>query len=86
MNLLVARWEAQGEGIIREYGMDMYTLLYLKWITNKDPLYSIWNSIQCYVVSLDKRRVWGRVDTCITESLCCPPETITTLLTGYTPI
>ena len=28
--------------------MDMYTLLYLKWITNKDLLYSTWNSAQCY--------------------------------------
>ena len=26
--------------------MDMYTLLYLKWITNKDLLYSTWNSAQ----------------------------------------
>ena len=24
--------------------------------------------------------------TCLAESLCCLPETITTLLTGYTPI
>ena len=23
---------------------------------------------------------------CMAESLCCPPETITTLLIGYTPI
>ena len=29
--------------------MDMYTLLYLKWITNKVLLYSTWNSDQCYV-------------------------------------
>ena len=29
--------------------MDMYTLLYLKWITNKDLPYSAWNSAQCYV-------------------------------------
>ena len=36
-----------GEGIVREFGMDMYTLLYLKWITNKDLLYSTWNSVQC---------------------------------------
>ena len=30
----------------------------------------------------------GRMDTCIcmAESLCCPPETITTLLIGYTPM
>ena len=24
-----------GEGIVREFGMDMNTLLYLKWITKK---------------------------------------------------
>ena len=29
----------------------MYTLLYLKWITNKDLLYSTWNSAQCYVAA-----------------------------------
>ena len=32
-------------------GMDMYALLYLKWITNKDLLYNIWNSAQCYVAA-----------------------------------
>ena len=31
-------------GIVREFGIDMYTLLYLKWITNKDLLYSTENS------------------------------------------
>ena len=25
-----------GEGIVRELGMDMYRLLYLKWVTNTD--------------------------------------------------
>ena len=29
--------------------MVMYTLLYLKWITKKDFLYSTGNSAQCYV-------------------------------------
>ena len=29
--------------------MDMYTLPYFKWITNKDLLYSTWNSAQCFV-------------------------------------
>ena len=29
-----------GEGIVGELGMDMYTLLYLKWITNNDLLSS----------------------------------------------
>ena len=31
--------------------MDMYTLLYVKWITNKDVLYSTWNSAQCRVAA-----------------------------------
>ena len=37
------------EGIVKDFRMDVYTLLYLKWITNKDLLYSTWNSGQCYV-------------------------------------
>ena len=37
--------------------------------------------------NLDGRGVWGRMDTCIcmAESLHCPPETFTMLLTGYAP-
>ena len=31
--------------------MDMYTVLYLKWITDKDLLYSTGNSAQCYVAT-----------------------------------
>ena len=45
-------------------GMHMYSLLYLKWITNKDLLFSTGNcSMLCG--SLDGRGVWGRVDICI---------------------
>ena len=29
----------------------MYTLLFLKWITNKRLLYSTWNSAQCYAAA-----------------------------------
>ena len=38
--------------------------------------------------SMDGRGVWERIDACISmaESLRCAPETITTLLIGYTPI
>ena len=38
--------------------------------------------------SLDGRGVWGRMDTWISgaESLHCSTETITTFLTGYSPI
>ena len=40
-----------GERMVREFGMAMYTLLYLKWITNKVLVYRIWNSAQCYVAA-----------------------------------
>ena len=38
-------------GIVREFGVDMYTLLYLAWISNKEFLYSTGNSAQCYVAA-----------------------------------
>ena len=40
-----------GRRIIREFGIDMYTSLYLKLITNKDLKYGTGNSAQCYVVA-----------------------------------
>ena len=36
--------------------------------------------------TLDGRRGWRRIDTCMAESLHCSLEIITTLLIGYTPI
>ena len=46
---MVTRGQGCGEGIVWEFGIDMYTLLYLKRITNKDLLYNTGNSAQCYV-------------------------------------
>ena len=34
-----------------DFGKVMHTLLYLKWITNKNLLCSTWNSAQCYVAA-----------------------------------
>ena len=34
---------------VREFGMDMCTLLYLKWITSENRLCSTENSARCYV-------------------------------------
>ena len=45
---MVARGEGSRKGIVRGFRIDMYTLLYLKWITNKALLYSTGNSAQCY--------------------------------------
>ena len=41
----------RGEGTVRELGIDMYTPPYLKWITNKDLVYSTGNSAQYYVTT-----------------------------------
>ena len=40
-----------GEGIVREFGMDMDTLLCLTWRTHKDPLDSTGNSAQYSVIT-----------------------------------
>ena len=75
------------EQIIREFGMDMYTLLYLKWVTNKDLLYSTWNSAQYYVPAWigGFGGEWIQVYVWL-ESLSCSPESTTVLLIRYTPI
>ena len=49
--LMVAKGDGSGEGIVRESGMVMYTSLYLKWITNKEILYSPGNSTQSDVAA-----------------------------------
>ena len=68
------------KGIVREFVMDMYTPLYLKWITSKDLLYSTWNSAQCYVEAWMGGEFGGeRVCVCMAESLHCSPGTVTTL-------
>ena len=42
---------AEGKEIVRNFGKVMYTLLYLKWIINKDLMYGTWNSAQCYMAA-----------------------------------
>lgn len=50
--------EGLGKGIVREFGMGMYTLLHLEWIANKDLLDSTWNSLNVSG-GLDGSGVWG---------------------------
>ena len=55
-----------GGGIVREFGIDMYTLLYLKWITNKVLQYSTGNSAQCYVAVWMGGELGGeRIHVCV---------------------
>ena len=69
-----------GGGINWETGIDMYTLLYIKQMTNKD-LPSTGNSTQYSVMTHMGKESKKRVDICIciTDSLCCTPATNTTL-------
>ena len=58
----------------------IYILLYIKWITNRDLLYSTGNYIQYLAIvyngtEYEKEYVY----TCIAGSLCCTPETNITL-------
>ena len=50
-NLWVPKGKVWGWGINREFGIKRYTLLYIKWIINKDLLYSTGNYIQCLIVT-----------------------------------
>ena len=49
--LMVTGGKGSGGGMDWDFGIDMYTLLYLKWITNKDLLYSTGNSTQYYITT-----------------------------------
>ena len=54
----------------REFGIDMYTLLHLKWITNKGLLHSARNSAQCYVAAWTGGELGGkRIHVCMAELL-----------------
>ena len=61
--------------------MDMYTLLYLKRVTNKALLYSTGNSAQSYVAAWMGGDLEEKTCICMVEYLLCSPEVIT--LTDY---
>ena len=48
---LTVAGEGWREGVVREFGIDMYIVIYLKWITSKDLLNNTWNSAQCYMAA-----------------------------------
>ena len=74
-----------GEGVVREFGMDMSTLLYLTQITNKDLLYSTWNSAQCYGAAW-RGEEFGEEWIHVYVRLFYASAANTILLIGYTPI
>ena len=77
------------EGIVREFGMGMYTLLYLKCIADNVLLYIAWETLLNVMWQPGRKgNLGGRTDTCIcvSEFLCCLAEAIICINIGYTPI
>ena len=76
-------------GTDREFGMDVYTPLYLNWVTSK-VLLGTQGTLLHVKWQPGWKRSWGggAENGCMymAESLRCPPEVITTLLISYTPI
>ena len=62
--LMVANGKDEGKGQLGIWGWTC-THCCIKWMTNKDLLYSTKNSAQQLCGSLDGRGVWGKMDTCI---------------------
>ena len=79
------RWE--GEGINWEFGIDVHTTIF-KINNQQGPTVQHKERCSIFCNKLNGKRIGERIDTCIciTESLCCTPETNTTLLINYTPI
>ena len=75
------------ERMVMELGMDMYTVLYLQWITNKDLLYSTGKFAQCYVAAWMGGELVGEwVHVYFMAEFHCSPETITTLLICFSSV
>ena len=71
-------WGVQGE-INQKFGINIYTLLYIKQVNNKDLLYSTGNYTQYLVITYngkesEKEYTYIYTYICITESLCCTLE------------
>ena len=60
---IVTREEGWGEGIVREFGIDMYTLLYLKWITR--------NSLVVQWIRIHLPMQGTRVQSLVGENFTC---------------
>ena len=64
-------------------GIITHTHYCAKYVINKKLLYSTGRSAQWFVITYQGKRI--DIFTCVTDSLCCTPETYTTLSVNYTP-
>ena len=85
---MVAEGKDEGKGQLGSLGWTRtYTLLYLKWPTNKDLLSHTRSSAERQVAAWLGGEFGGDWYVCTCgESLHCPPEMIARLLICYTPV
>ena len=59
-NLWLSQWKGRGAGINQEVGINVYTLLYITQITNKDLLFSSGNYTQHFVITYKGNNLQGK--------------------------
>ena len=78
--------EGSGEGIVREFEINMYVHTVIFKIDNQQRS-TVQHRELCSMLynNLSGKSIWERIDACIgiTELLCNTPETITTRLINY---
>ena len=79
---MVTQGDRSGKGMHWELETGMYTLLYLKHITIRTN-YIAQGTRTIFCNNLNGKKIWNKIDTCITDSLCCIPETNTILKIDY---
>ena len=84
--LMIPSREEWGEGIVKEFRHVHTAILTVDNQQGSTIQHRELCSMLCG--SLDGKGVWGTMGPCIcmAESLCCPPETIKSLVIGYTQI
>ena len=80
---MVTKGEGGGGGINQKFGINIYTLLYIKQIINKDLLYSTEDNTQHLVITQngkesekEKEYIYIYIYIYETESLYCIPESL----------
>ena len=82
--LVVAKGRGGGRGMDWEFEISRCKLLYIEWINSKVLPYSAGNYTQYHVINhngkeYEKEYIYIYIYIYISESLCCTPETNTTV-------
>ena len=73
-------------GIVREFGVDMYTAVFKM---DNQQLHTVHGELCSMLCACPGGSgIWGRMDKymCMIIYFCCLPETITKCLISYTPV